>query len=121
MFGVYIPHLEQHSLHLWSEWDGCSSTDETITTILQDLETFKDSMGSGILNLIGDSCGGQNKNQYMIALTALLANPGSPFHRFGEVNMKFPWLGHMFLPNDRFFGIISKYVRDKNVNEPHQS
>lgn len=82
---------------------------------------FKDAMGSDILNLIGNSCGGQNKNQYMNALAAKLANSKSPLHiHFGKVNMKFPWPGHMFLLNDGLFGVFTKYFRGKKVYEPHQ-
>jgi hypothetical protein len=70
--------------------------------------------------LIGNNFGGQNKNQYMIVLAAELINPGSLFHRFGKVNTKFPWPGHMFFSNDHFFGVISKNVRDNNVYDPNQ-
>ena len=64
-------------------------------------------MGTGVLNLISDSCRGQNKNRFMLSFAAELARPGSSFHRFNEVNIKFPDVGHTFLPNDRASGVIA--------------
>ena len=75
-------------------------------------------MGSGILNLISDSCGGQNKNRFMLSFAAELARPGSSIHRFNEVNIKFTEVGHTFLPNDRIFGVISQFVERHNYYDP---
>lgn len=119
-FGVYSGHHDRHHFHVRSEVDGNCGSDEVITCLLYTIERLSDELGSGILNLICDSCGGQNKNQFMIAFAAELTRKESPFQRFLEVNLKFPCVGHTFLPNDRIFGVISQYVMRQNFYQPHQ-
>ena len=118
-FGVFNAYSGKHHFHLWSEWDGACGSDETIACLINVLESEGAAMGSGILNLISDSCGGQNKNRFMLSFAAELVRPGSPFHRFNEVNIKFPEVGHTFLPNDRIFGVISQYVKRHDYYDPN--
>ncbi|XXQ30041.1 MULE transposase domain-containing protein [Plasmodiophora brassicae] len=119
-FGVYSAHTDRHFFHLWSEWDGACGSDETITCLLAVIADQSGSLGQGILNLICDSCGGQNKNQFLLAFAAELSRPGSAFYRFAEVNIKFPEVDHTFLPNDRIFGVISQHVKKHNFYDPRE-
>ena len=81
-FGVFSAYSQKHHFHVWSEWDGACGSDEVIACLISVLDREGDLMGSGILNLISDSCGGQNKNRFMPSFEAELARPGSPIHRF---------------------------------------
>ena len=57
-------------------------------------------------NLIpySDSCGGQNRNVYIMCLLLhIVANPNYPF---SVVDHKFMVSGHSYLPNDRDFGSV---------------
>ena len=117
-FGVYNAYSDQHRFHVWSEWDGACGSDEVIYCLLHVLEAEKEAMGCGILNLICDSCGGQNKNRFMLSFAAELARPGSAIHRFGEVNIKFPEVGHTFLPNDRIFSVIAQFTQRHSYYDP---
>lgn len=72
------------------------------------------------LVLIADSCGGQNKNQFTCGFLHEITDPSSQFFLYRRADMKFPVVGHTFLPPDRAFSIIEKYGNGKLICSPHE-
>ena len=63
-----------------------------------------------------DSCGGQNKNFYMICFWVYVVLKGL----FECVDHKFLTPGHTYLPSDRDFALIEKKKRESEVYVPNQ-
>ena len=63
-----------------------------------------------------DSCGGQNKNFYIVCFWVYLLLKGY----FEVIDHKFLTPGHTFLPSDRDFAIIEKKKRDNEIFIPLQ-
>lgn len=59
------------------------------------------------LRLYSDNCPGQNKNHTMIRMCAAFVETG----KFQRVEQFYPIRGHSFLPNDRDFGVIKRYLK----------
>lgn len=54
-----------------------------------------------------DSCGGQNKNFFIIAFWQYVLSTG----RFDVIEHKFPEVGHSYMDSDRDFALIEKAVK----------
>ena len=63
-----------------------------------------------------DSCGGQNKNFYIVCFWVYTILKGW----FDTVNHKFLIPGHTYLPSDRDFAQIEKHMRESEVYSPSQ-
>lgn len=89
---------------LWTEDFGGRGSLEISSCLYTYLTKEINSHGKKKLILWSDNCGGQNKNQFIIAmyLTLLAKNV------FDEIIHKFPIKGHTFLSCDRDFAIIEK-------------
>ena len=121
-FDVYDAATDRHHFYLYSEWDGSSGPDEVLSMLMHHLSSplMTRTMGSGILVIWADNCGGQNKNQYIVALLNELSNPASPFHKFRRVDLRFPVPGHNFLVCDRAFSVLERFAGGKTVYVPSE-
>jgi len=59
-----------------------------------------------VVNLFSDSCSGQNKNQFIMAVLLHFINFESNI--FSEINHYFPVRGHSYMPPDQVFGRIEQ-------------
>ena len=66
------------------------------------------------LRLFSDGCGGQNKNNFIVAMVYYYLQSHAP-ENIKEVELVFPVRGHSFLPCDRLFGRIEKNLRTVNT------
>nr|CAD7402945.1 unnamed protein product [Timema poppensis] len=60
-----------------------------------------------VLHVFSDSCGGQNRNHTVARFLSALTVTG----RFSKIFQYFPVRGHSFLPCDRDFGVIKRYLK----------
>lgn len=92
---------------IWTENFGGRGSQEISSCIYKYLTTATDLGQRKKLICWSDNCGGQNKNQFMLAMyLVLLAND-----YFSEIIHKFPVRGHTFLSCDRDFALIEKRKR----------
>ena len=90
----------------WTEDEfgrGCSEVASSLLALFENNAIAKASH----LVAWSDSCGGQNKNFYIIALWQYLVKIG----RFKIIEHKFPEVGHSRLDSDRDFGHIEASIR----------
>ena len=64
------------------------------------------------LRLFSDSCFGQNKNIFMMAMLSVIRKITFPGI---SIEYTFPVRGHSFLPADRVFGRIQQSIKKKNT------
>lgn len=89
---------------LWTEDIGGRGSSEICSCLYQYLTKEVNDPQKKKLILWSDNCGGQNKNQYIIAMyLVLLAN-----NVFSEIIHRFPVKRHTFLSCDRDFAVIEK-------------
>ena len=67
-----------------------------------------------VLRLFCDGCGGQNKNSHIIHALYYWLKTKAPPHVV-EVKITYPVRGHSFLPADRVFGRVEKFLRKNPV------
>lgn len=63
-----------------------------------------------VMRLVCDGCGGQNKNQVVMAVTAKWLITSAPGN-IKRIEFIFPTTGHSFLPSDRVFGRIETELK----------
>ena len=63
------------------------------------------------LSFLCDNCPGQNKNQYIAQAMVYVVN----MTRINRVDVRFPYRGHMFLPDDTNFGNIECKMKKKEL------
>ena len=92
-------------MHTWTEAVAGRGADEVISSLL----AFFDVSGiqGGHLIAWSDSCGGQNKNFYVVSLWQYLIKS----NKFALIEHKFPEVGHSYLDSDRDFALIEKEVK----------
>jgi hypothetical protein len=75
---------------------------------------IKNNISSSVdeLHLYSDNCGGQNKNHTLSRMLLALTDIG----RFKKIIQNFPVRGHSFLPCDRDFALIKRYLKKKRSN-----
>lgn len=66
------------------------------------------------VHLFADGCGGQNKNIIMTTMISVWLQTKAPQH-IKSISLKFPMVGHSFIPPDRVFGMIEKKVKKRSV------
>ena len=93
-------------MHTWTENQAGRGCEEIISSLLV---FFDNDELCNARNLIAwsDSCAGQNKNFYIIAFWQMLLANG----RFGQIEHKFPEVGHTYMDSDRDFAQIEKLCR----------
>lgn len=105
--GVHLISQNQDKpyFHIWTENEAGRGADEVGSALLQFLD--KSEIHGGRLVMWSDSCSGQNKNFFIVALCQfLVANKV-----FEIVDHKFPEPGHSYMESDRDFGRIEKIMR----------
>ncbi|XP_072384056.1 uncharacterized protein [Diabrotica undecimpunctata] len=102
--GIHDSITGKGFMYLWTEDFGGRGALEISSCLYTYLTKEIGNHGKKKLILWSDNCGGQNKNQFMIAMyLTILAN-----NVFEEIIHKFPVKGHTFLNCDRDFAIIEK-------------
>lgn len=80
---------------------------------------IKNNISSSVdeLHLYSDNYGGQNKNHILSRMLFALTDIG----KFKKIIQNFPVRGHSFLPCDRDFALINRYMKKRNrIYTPHQ-
>lgn len=101
--GIHFEDEGKGFMYLWDETAGKRGCNE-IGSCLYDYVTAQLNTTKRKLVLWSDNCGGQNKNQGILAVYITLVAKGY----FDEIVHKFPQSGHTFLSCDRDFGCIEK-------------
>lgn len=102
--GIHDSVIGKGFMCLWTEDFGGRGSLEISSCLYTYLTEEINSREKRKLILWSDNCGGQNKNQFNLAMyLTLLANDV-----FDEIVHKFPVKGHTFLSCDRDFAIIEK-------------
>lgn len=92
---------------IWTESYGGRGSQEISYCIFKYLTAIADLRGKEKLVCWSDNCGGQKKNQFMLAMYLVLIAKSN----ISEVVHKFPVRGHTFLSCDRDFAVIKKRKR----------
>jgi len=90
---------------IWTEDEGQRGCEEVGSGLLAFVEAAN--LRGKQLIVWSDSCGGQNKNFYVLCLWQYLILQG----RFESIQHKFPEPGHTFVDSDRDFARIEKEIR----------
>ncbi|CAG9792678.1 unnamed protein product [Diatraea saccharalis] len=104
--GIHLEDEGRGIMFLWNETVGQRGSNE-IASCLYKFFTYSEigyTTHKKKLILWSDNCGGQNKNQAVLAMLLVLIAKGF----FSEITHKFPVKGHTFLACDRDFAIIEK-------------
>jgi hypothetical protein len=112
--------MARHHFMLWAEWTANAGPNEVLSTLYHLLNNLgRGIVGSGVLNLIFDSCP-VNKNQYICGFANELSDPSSPFYMFRRVDLKMPVVGHSFIEPDTGFSTIeSKFAKtNPRIDQP---
>lgn len=113
---VCFDRVNNGYMFTWTEDQAGRGSEEIVSSLLSFLENM-DFENVRKLVAWSDSCAGQNKNFYVIALWQLLI--GS--RRLDEVQHKFPEVGHTYMDSDRDFGLIEKECRKhERVHTPDE-
>lgn len=109
---------ENCTSYLWTE-DQHKKGSSEISSCIFHLLNNTDFSGKTKLRLFADGCGGQNKNQILLAMCSkwLLETPST----IQRVEIIFPIRGHSFMPPDRVFGHCeSKFKSLQQVENPEK-
>uniref|UniRef100_A0A6P7HCH0 Uncharacterized protein LOC114349094 n=1 Tax=Diabrotica virgifera virgifera TaxID=50390 RepID=A0A6P7HCH0_DIAVI len=100
------------SFYTWDESQAKRGSTEVGSALLYHLRSL-DLAGCETIGLFCDGCAGQNKNSYIMHVLAcwLLESPAS----IQNIIIHFPVRGHSFLPADRAFGRVERFLKRKNV------
>ena len=98
-------------MHLWHEGMASRGSHDIASCLLKYL---KDTSPTAThLITYGDSCGGQNRNVYVLSMWLHIV--ASDEFAITVVDQKFMTVGHSYLPNDRDFGSIETERRKRNT------
>lgn len=109
---------ENCTSYLWTEDLHKKGSSEIASCIFHFLNNT-DFTGKTKLRLFADGCGGQNKNQIILAMCSkwLLDAPSTLQH----IEIIFPIRGHSFMPPDRIFGNCEKKFKSlQQIENPGQ-
>lgn len=109
---------ENCTSYLWTEDIHKKGSSEIASCIFHFLSNT-DFTGKTKLRLFADGCGGQNKNQIILAMCSkwLLDAPSTLQH----IEIIFPIRGHSFMPPDRVFGHCEKKFKSlQQIENPEQ-
>ena len=95
------------TMHMWDESTASRGSEEVGSCIMTYLR--ESSLHGKHLVCYSDSCGGQNRNIYILCLWLHIVN--DPQNSYETIDHKFMISGHSFLPNDRDFGVIESAKR----------
>ena len=98
-------------MNLWHEGMASRGAQEIASCILKYLKDT--SPTANHLITYSDSCGGQNRNVYLLSLWLHIF--ASDEYAITVVDQKFMTVGHSYLPNDRDFGSIETERRKHNT------
>ena len=91
--------------HIWSEDEGLRGCEEVASCLLTCIEAA--GLTGGHITFWSDSCGGQNKNFFIICFWQYLICK----KQFETIDHKFPEPGHSYMDSDRDFAKVEKEVR----------
>ena len=106
VFCVYNLKTEQPVLFIYHEGNAKKGPNEVCSFLMKYIEQYIDQSCKKLL-IFCDNCPGQNKNQVMVRFNLALMETG----RFTSIEHFFPIRGHSFLPCDRVFGVLKRYLR----------
>lgn len=112
-FGIHLEDEGRGFMYLWEETAGRRGCNE-IATCLYTFITTELQTEKRKLMFWSDNCGGQNKNQGLLAMYITLVGKGY----VDEILHAFPQCGHTFLSCDRDFGTIEKALKGQVVEVP---
>ncbi len=103
-------------MHLWHEGIASRGSHEVGSCILKHMSDTNPSATH--LITFSDSCGGQNRNVYLLSLWLYIV--ASEKYPFTTIDQKFMTVGHSYLPNDRDFGPVETARRKaSHLYVPH--
>ena len=109
--GIHNCGTESGHMHLWHEGMASRGSHDIASCLLKYL---KDTSPTAThLITYGDSCGGQNRNVYVLSMWLHIV--ASDEFAITVVDQKFMTVGHSYLPNDRDFGSIETERRKRNT------
>ena len=100
--GIHDCVKETGCMHMWDESTASRGSQEVGSCILSHIKEMETDATN--LILYSDSCGGQNRNIYLVCLWLHIV--ASSEYSFTNIDHKFMISGHSFLPNDRDFSHI---------------
>lgn len=101
--GIHFEDEAKGFMYMWDERSGKRGCNEIGSCVYNFITTQLKTTKPKLI-LWSDNCGGQNKNQGILAMYITLVAKGY----FDEIIHKFPQPGHTFLSCDRDFGCIEK-------------
>lgn len=104
---------ENVSIYSWSEDEAKKSSNEVASIIDHELESV-DLTNCTSIRLVADGCAGQNKNVNMLCMCMCWMIKKSP-KEITSLEIVYPVTGHSFLPSDRVFGLIERYINKKKT------
>lgn len=105
-FYIYSGKYERATFYMYDETQGKKTPNESVSFLHHYIENTLDK-NVNILYLFSDNCAAQNKNYTLVNYLYALVRNG----RFKKIMHRFPEPGHSFLPCDRCFGVVEKYIR----------
>ncbi|KAL4090102.1 hypothetical protein QTP88_025002 [Uroleucon formosanum] len=101
-------------MYTWTETESGRGPNEVGSALIHFLKMLEDKFQNKedaptVVNLFSDSCSGQNKNQFIMAVLLHFINFESKI--FSEINHFFPVRGHSYMPPDQVFGRIEQELR----------
>lgn len=112
-FGVVNTREEEMKCYLWGQDMGKQGQNETASVLLEHLNTTR--LKAEWIIIWADSSSRQNKHYLMLFLFNELVRVGS----YRRMDYKFPQVGHTFLPNDRWFGVIERCRNKQKIFVPN--
>ena len=104
--------------NIWTEADGRRGSSEIASCLFQWVDQMNFVSPTKLI-FWSDSCSGQNKNMFILALWQLLIKS----NKILSIEHKFPIPGHSYLDSDRDFGHVEQALRKKEniytVDEYH--
>ena len=109
--GIHNCGTESGHMHLWHERMASRGSHDIASCLLKYLKNT--SPTATHLITYSDSCGGQNRNVYLLSMWLHIV--ASDEFAITVVDQKFMTVGHSYLPNDRDFGSIETERRKRNT------
>ena len=111
--GIHDGKSDRACMHMWHEAVASRGSNEVGSSILKYLRDINMSPTTTHLITYSDSCGGQNRNIYLVCLW--LHTVACSYLPLTTVDQKFMLPGHSYLPNDRDFGNIELAKKKKQA------
>ena len=108
--GLHDMSENQGYAHLWTENIVKRGSQEIASVIYRFVKKYCCRKQS--LSFWCDNCGRQNKNQFVAMAMIYMVNT---IEDLQVVDIRFPYKGHTFLPDDSNFGIIEKKIQAKEL------